>query len=476
MSGGTPNFLYVGADGRSAAPKVPTFLDEGGRRPLSRSRGLTEWMVAEMDRVRGVAGRMRPGQEWTRLLRPLLAIALLLAGLGAVSSAPASADSAPQNPADPATPTTVSADALPTVQINGVVWSQAMVGDIVYAGGSFTTARPAGSGGTAVTRNNMLAYNIRTGALVTSFAPSFNAQIKAVAVSPDKSRIYVGGDFTTVNGLSHRRIAAFNATTGALLETFNPPVNYSVNALAATNTTVYAGGEFQGVGSQDRQGLAAFNASNGALLNWAPAATGGGVWAVALNPAGTKLAVGGSFTALNGSSNPGYGLGMVDALDRREPAVPGQQHRPQRHRGRCDHHADRRRRLRLRRRLHLRSCRRHLGGRVRCVVERRGRALGRRLPRRHLLAARAGRRHLRRQPHPLLREHRRHPAGRRRCRRLPVLPGHRLRSGRDRHRDVGARPGPLLQLRGPAAVVDAHLVPEPEHRARTPASSRGRGA
>ncbi|MFC5491542.1 PKD domain-containing protein [Nocardioides caricicola] len=266
-----------------------------------------------MDRVRGAAGEKRPGQGWRRLLLlPLLAAALLLAGVGVVPS-PAWADSAPQDPQSPETPVTVAADALPTVQINGVVWSQAMVGDIVYAGGSFTTARPAGAGGTGVTRNNMLAYNIRTGALVTSFAPSFNAQVKAVAVSPDRSRIYVGGDFTTVNGLSHRRIAAFNATTGALLETFNPPVNYHVNALVATNTTVYAGGEFQDVGTQIRQGLAAFNASNGALLNWTPAATGGDVWALALNPAGTKLAVGGAFTALNGSSNPGYGLGMVDA-------------------------------------------------------------------------------------------------------------------------------------------------------------------
>ena len=43
-------------------------------------------------------------------------------------------------------PTTVSADALPTVQIDGVVWAQAVVGDTVYVGGSFTEARPAGRG------------------------------------------------------------------------------------------------------------------------------------------------------------------------------------------------------------------------------------------------------------------------------------------------------------------------------------------
>ena len=44
------------------------------------------------------------------------------------------ADTAPANPADPATPVTVSADALPTVQIDGVVWSQAIIGNTVYGG------------------------------------------------------------------------------------------------------------------------------------------------------------------------------------------------------------------------------------------------------------------------------------------------------------------------------------------------------
>ena len=42
------------------------------------------------------------------------------------------------------TPATVSADALPTWQINGVVWRQVIVGNTVYATGNFTQARPAG--------------------------------------------------------------------------------------------------------------------------------------------------------------------------------------------------------------------------------------------------------------------------------------------------------------------------------------------
>jgi PKD repeat protein len=282
-------------------------------------------MTLTRPRWSGIRTRVAPtgshGPTRSRKTALLGALALIAAtGVVMAGPGPARSDTAPQNPADPATPPTVSADALPTVQINGVVWSQATVGNRVFAGGSFSQARPAGvaaGGAGTVARGNMLAYDIRTGVLDTSFAPSFNAQIRAVTVSPDQSRIYVGGDFTsvTVNGTTtpRSRIAAFNANTGALISTFNPPVNSSIDAVVATNTTVYAGGSFQGVGNQNRQGLAAFQASNGALLNWAPAATGGSVWALTMNPSGTRIAVGGSFTALNASSNPGYGLGMVDA-------------------------------------------------------------------------------------------------------------------------------------------------------------------
>ena len=63
-------------------------------------------------------------------------VSLLLSTGMAITLAPAAnADSAPLNPADPGTPMTVTADALPTVQINGVAWSQVVVGNTVYVGG-----------------------------------------------------------------------------------------------------------------------------------------------------------------------------------------------------------------------------------------------------------------------------------------------------------------------------------------------------
>jgi PKD repeat protein len=183
----------------------------------------------------------------------------------------AQADSAPPV-VSPANPTTVSADRLPTVQINGVVWSQVAVGNTVYVAGSFTRARPAGAAaGTQETvRNNLLAYDITTGDLIAGFAPSLNAQALVVTASPDGSRVYVGGDFTSANGQARNRVAAYDTATGALVDSFRPSVNGQVRALAATNDTVYLGGSLSAVGGVSRSRLAAVTAAGGALLPWAP--------------------------------------------------------------------------------------------------------------------------------------------------------------------------------------------------------------
>lgn len=242
--------------------------------------------------------------------------ASLVMSLGVLGAVSAAADTAPVDPNNPATPETVSADSLPTVQINGVAWRQLVVGNTVYVVGAFTTARPAGSaaGVNTVVRNNILAYDIRTGNLITTFAPSLNAQATAIAASPDGTRIYVGGQFTAVNGATVWRVAALNATTGALITSFLPKPGSTVYSIIATDTTVYMGGLFKAVGAVARDQLAAFSAVDGSLLGWAPQAVGGRVNAMVLSPDKTKVVVGGQFTTLNGSSNPGYGLGAVDAV------------------------------------------------------------------------------------------------------------------------------------------------------------------
>ncbi len=234
----------------------------------------------------------------------------VVAGLGLVASAPAQADTAP--PAG--TPATVSADGLPTWQVNGVVWAQEVVGNNVFVGGSFSAARPPGvaaGGAGEVAAGNFFAYDLSTGNRVASMAHSVNGQMLTVRKSPDGSRVYIGGDFTTVDGQPRNHIAAFNGTTGALITSFSPSISGQVRALAVSTTTVYAGGTFSKVGSSTRGRLAAFNPTNGALLSWAPTADDYKVSAMVMTPDNTKVVVGGSFSTLSGV--PANGMGAVDA-------------------------------------------------------------------------------------------------------------------------------------------------------------------
>jgi hypothetical protein len=216
----------------------------------------------------------------------------------------------PGVPGLPVQPTSnyVTADALPTVQINGVVWSQVVVGNTVYAGGSFTTARPAqGQTGSPVTRSNLLAYDIVTGKLVTTFAPSLNAQVLSVAASPDGRTIYAGGDFTSVNGTSHSRIVALNATTGAVVSSFAASANGEVRSIVPTASAVYVGGFFNTANNTSRPRGAAFNPATGALTSWRPAVGGGYVYAMVMTPDKSKIVLGGNYDSLNGATMLGIG-------------------------------------------------------------------------------------------------------------------------------------------------------------------------
>jgi PKD repeat protein len=244
-------------------------------------------------------------------LRRILASMVVVAALAlSLLAEPARADTFPNG----TEPETVSNDALPTVQVDGVVWSQVVVGNTVYAGGNFTTARPAGSapGTNTTTRTDLLAYNIVTGELINGFAPTFDGQVLGLAASPDGTRIYAVGEFTKVNGVNRYRAVALNPSDGSLVSTFTPGFNARARSIVATADAVYIGGSFTNVSGVTRTRLAAIRPSNGAVLDWAPSASGGGnqVMALALTTDRSKLIVGGNYTVLNG--NTALGLGAVN--------------------------------------------------------------------------------------------------------------------------------------------------------------------
>ncbi|GAB4084272.1 hypothetical protein GCM10028784_09020 [Myceligenerans cantabricum] len=217
--------------------------------------------------------------------------------------------------ADTTTASPVSSDALPTVQIDGVVWTQAVVGDTVYVGGDFSAARPAGAapGTQEVPRRNLLAYDLTTGELVQGWAPQVNGQVKDLAVSADGSRLYVAGQFTSVDGTTRYRAAAFNTRTGALTA-FRPSVNAVVNAVATVGGDVFLGGAFTSVNNRTRARVAAVDAATGAKTrSFAARVADRSVQDIAISPDGGQVVLAGNFTSVDGSQQPGYGLARLDS-------------------------------------------------------------------------------------------------------------------------------------------------------------------
>lgn len=252
--------------------------------------------------------RRTPGWLGRAAVPTAATVVMSLALLTTAGVPPARADTAPAAK----TPATVSADVLPTVQINGVAWAQVIVGKTVYATGKFSSARPAGAAaGTQETpRSNILAFDLTTGELKTSWAPSLNGQGLGIAASSDGSKIIVVGDFTSVSGTARYRIAELDATTGAVVKSFGPKLDARARSLAVVGDTVYVGGSFSTASGRSRSRLAAFSVSTGALLDWAPKADAE-VMAMTAPPGAGKVVVGGRFTTLNRTSAPG--MGAVDA-------------------------------------------------------------------------------------------------------------------------------------------------------------------
>jgi hypothetical protein len=234
----------------------------------------------------------------------LIASACVLA-VCTVSGQSATADTKPPS----GTPNTVSADVLPTWQINGVVKFQVIVNNIVYATGRFTKARPPGvAAGGAGERaaKNIFAYDIRTGKRVAAFNHSLNAQGLSISRSPDGKRVYVGGDFTKVDGHVHNHIAAFDTKTKKLVSSFRASADRHVQAIAVSPTRVYFGGPFLHANGQARNRLAAVG-PGGRLSPWKATANDHTVRAMVVSPDRSRLIVGGSFTKLNGQAATGMG-------------------------------------------------------------------------------------------------------------------------------------------------------------------------
>ncbi len=184
---------------------------------------------------------------------------------------------------------------------NGPVWAVLTVGNTVYVGGNFS--RVTGPGGSpSANRANLAAFDRTTGAVLPGFTADTNGVVRELVT--DGTRLFVGGTFSTIKGVSRQNVAAVDFTTGAVATGFSANTNSGVYALAIGGSRLYVGGAFSTLGGSSHNRFAAVSTSNGAVdSSFNPPGPNDTVHAIVQSPDGARVYAGGDFTTVGGISH-----------------------------------------------------------------------------------------------------------------------------------------------------------------------------
>lgn len=239
---------------------------------------------------------------------------------------------------DTATGTALSTWQVDTAGTSPGVRALAIHGNSLYVAGTFSTIQ-------GKSRASLAAVDAAAGEVLTGFRSRANSLVRALALSPDGTKIYAAGAFSKIGGADRTfAVAELMASTGDATA-FNPqegsdqvlavglspdgsrlyystPNNYlfaydvtsdvpvwvrktsgDTQAIAVSGTEVYIGGHFSQIVTYKikRNFLASLRPEDGTVTDWNPDPIGGdmGVWAITLTP--TSLMAGGTFTTVNGT-------------------------------------------------------------------------------------------------------------------------------------------------------------------------------
>ena len=184
---------------------------------------------------------------------------------------------------------------------------------LVRSGGNLLVAGDFSDYG-VTTRNRLAAYDLATGALLPGFDPNPDAQVNIVKASSDNSAVFVGGEFLNIAGEAHNRLAKLDIVTGAAVPGFTPNANSYVKDMAVRpdGTTLYVGGNFDTFNGVPSSRLVAVDPDTGALhADFSMPLTEptndyseGGLRAMALSADSTRLMVIGNFRKIAGLDRP----------------------------------------------------------------------------------------------------------------------------------------------------------------------------
>src|SRR4029450_2932563 len=178
----------------------------------------------------------------------------------------------------------------------------AQVGHTVYAGGLFNQVQDWART-TTYPRQNFVAFDSETG-VISPLNLAFDGTVGAIEATADGTALFIGGAFSSVNGIIRRRILKYDLVNNRVDPTFAPTGMRTVHDIKLlANGSLIAAGNFT-------KKLMAMNPTTGAdtgainitvtgVVNPADETR---VRHIAISPSGTRLVATGNFTTVNGQS------------------------------------------------------------------------------------------------------------------------------------------------------------------------------
>jgi hypothetical protein len=187
---------------------------------------------------------------------------------------------------------------IPIPSVNGKVY--AILPDTtggIFIGGDFTQVDGV--------KRSRLAHLLKDGSVDLTWNPSVNGIVRSLVffLGSPKSLV-VGGDFTAINGQTRNHLASLNSD--GTVSNWDPNVDGNIYVLLVGgpggSNVLFVGGEFTNVSGQPRNNLAYIN-NGGNVMSFNPSVSGGGVYSLYFFE--NTLYVGGSFLSINDISRNG---------------------------------------------------------------------------------------------------------------------------------------------------------------------------
>lgn len=242
-----------------------------------------------------------------------LAAALVVSGLASgASAAPIAHPSlVPETPARGypiilGTPqyTTTNENCPAGCTLNREAFAVHQAGRFIVAGGNFYEIELAD--GSVVQQKYFAAWNIDTKAFACAGAFTFNGIVRSIEPAATAGRAYVGGDFTKITGSdgvvrTRNKVALLDLTTCTINTTFaSTGADGKINEIVLSGSRLFVGGDFTTIGGQPVKYVAELDASTGATkpafkFTFGSTTLASKIRGMGVSPDGTRLLFGGRF-------------------------------------------------------------------------------------------------------------------------------------------------------------------------------------